>query len=61
MKEEDTTFERLYNSIQYGGSFYKGTKIGKPDEYDLDLIIKLQETPLQVKLIFCFNILNVNK
>ncbi|XP_033222613.1 uncharacterized protein LOC117176471 [Belonocnema kinseyi] len=50
MKEEDETFKRLYNSIQYGGSFYKGTKISNAEEYDLDLIIKLQETPLKVEM-----------
>ena len=51
MKEKDWTFNLMYNSIMYGGSYYKGTKIGEPDEYDLDLIIKLQETPLKVKKI----------
>ncbi|XP_033222612.1 uncharacterized protein LOC117176470 [Belonocnema kinseyi] len=41
MKKEDTLFEKRYKSIMYGGSYYKQTKVGKPEEYDLDVIICL--------------------
>ena len=38
---QDELFNVLYRRIMYGGSFYKGTKYGKPEEFDLDFIIKL--------------------
>ena len=44
--KEDTVFKNIYSNILYAGSFYKGTKVGKPDEYDLDLVMKL---PLNYK------------
>lgn len=31
----------MYTTIYYGGSFYDGLKVGKPEEYDLDLLISL--------------------
>lgn len=52
MKRVDKTFDELYNSIEYGGSFYKGTKIGEPDEYDLDLVISFPENFFQVHISF---------
>ncbi|XP_043474893.1 cyclic GMP-AMP synthase-like isoform X2 [Leptopilina heterotoma] len=41
MKQCDPLFAKLYNSIMYGGSYYKGTKVEKPDEYDLNMIMLL--------------------
>lgn len=41
MKEKDDLFKMIFNKILYTGSFYKGTKVGKPEEFDLDLILKL--------------------
>lgn len=41
MKKCDPLFAKVYNSIMYGGSYYKGTKVEKPDEYDLNMIIHL--------------------
>ena len=46
MKLEDPLFKDIYSSIKYAGSYYKGTKVGKPDEYDLDLVLRL---PLNYK------------
>lgn len=41
MKEEDPLFEDIFRRIMYGGSFYKKTKFGNPEEFDLDFIFKL--------------------
>lgn len=38
---EDELFNDLYQRPMYGGSFYKKTKFGNPEEFDLDLILKL--------------------
>ena len=36
MKKESPTFQK----VVYAGSFYKGTKYGQPDEFDLNLVFK---------------------
>ncbi|XP_044737675.1 cyclic GMP-AMP synthase-like [Chrysoperla carnea] len=41
MQDVDILFDSMFQSILYAGSYYEGLKIGKPDEYDLDLIFKL--------------------
>ncbi|KAJ8668535.1 hypothetical protein QAD02_010198 [Eretmocerus hayati] len=42
----DPLFNEIYRNISYAGSFYKGTKVGNPNEYDLDLTMQL---PLNYK------------
>lgn len=39
-------FERMFTTIYFGGSFYDGLKIGEPEEYDCDLLMKI---PLYAK------------
>ncbi|KRT86351.1 hypothetical protein AMK59_490, partial [Oryctes borbonicus] len=34
-------FEKLFNTIYYGGSYYDGLKISDPGEYDCDLLLVL--------------------
>ena len=48
--KKDPLFKDIYRNINYAGSFFKGTKVGKPDEFDLDLVIRLplNYTMLQV-------------
>lgn len=41
LKEEDKLFEYLFQRVFYGGSYYDGLKIEKPEEYDLDLLLSL--------------------
>lgn len=41
MKRNNELFNEIFKKIKYAGSFYKGTKVSKPDEYDLDLIVQL--------------------
>ncbi|KAJ8665167.1 hypothetical protein QAD02_006829, partial [Eretmocerus hayati] len=41
LMRKDELFDDIYKKIIYGGSYYKGTRYGKPEEFDLDFIIKL--------------------
>ncbi|XP_076652633.1 cGAS-like receptor 1 isoform X2 [Halictus rubicundus] len=43
MKKQDSLFERLFNRIVFCGSFYKRTKISKPNEFDLNIILNLSK------------------
>ena len=45
MKESDELFNALFREIYFSGSYYDGLKIGKPDEFDLNLVI--DKTPFQ--------------
>ncbi|KAL2728430.1 cyclic GMP-AMP synthase-like receptor, partial [Vespula squamosa] len=39
--KEDAFFKKVFQRKLFGGSFYKGTKISAPKEFDIDIIIKL--------------------
>ncbi|XP_025163166.1 cyclic GMP-AMP synthase-like [Harpegnathos saltator] len=41
MKEQNSLFNKTFQKIAWTGSFYKKTKVGLPDEFDLNLIIQL--------------------
>ena len=41
MKSEDSLFEKMYQQIVFCGSFYKGTKIEAPNEFDFNVTLKL--------------------
>lgn len=41
MKKIDPLFKALYQKTFYAGSFYEDLKVGRPEEYDLDLLLKL--------------------
>lgn len=60
MKLEDSLFEKVYQEIIFLGSFYKGTKVGKPNEFDLNVILKLPLNDKQINVrIFLFNYNNL--
>lgn len=52
MKERDDFFRDHFQTIMFVGSFYKQTKVGKPEEFDLDLIIRL---PINYDLVMVIN------
>ncbi|XP_068972243.1 cyclic GMP-AMP synthase-like receptor [Bombus flavifrons] len=52
MKSEDSLFQKMYQQIIFCGSFYKGTKIEAPNEFDLNVTLKL---PLNYNYINCFS------
>lgn len=41
MKGEDVLFKRIYNRICGAGSYFDGLKVGKPEEFDMDIVIRL--------------------
>jgi cyclic GMP-AMP synthase len=41
MKKQSPLFSKTYQRIMWGGSFYKGTRIKEPTEYDLNFVINL--------------------
>lgn len=41
MRAADDLFNQLYSQLYYGGSFYGGLKVTRPNEYDLDLKLKI--------------------
>lgn len=41
MKSSNSLFNDLYQKEHFAGSYPDGLKIGKPTEYDMNLIIKL--------------------
>lgn len=40
MRQKDKLFNKLYKHMFFGGSYYDGLKVGSPNEYDIDLILK---------------------
>ncbi|KAF7265413.1 hypothetical protein GWI33_021171 [Rhynchophorus ferrugineus] len=41
MKSLDPLFKKLYERNFFGGSYYNGSKVEKPDEFDIDIILVL--------------------
>lgn len=41
MKEKDILFKNMFERLFYGGSYYDGIKVGKPEEFDLDCVLNL--------------------
>ena len=41
MKQEDVLFDTIYSRICGAGSYYDGLKVGKPDEFDINIVIRL--------------------
>jgi hypothetical protein len=41
MREESPAFDYLYAEICGGGSAYEGVKICKPDEFDIDILMRI--------------------
>ncbi|KRT86933.1 hypothetical protein AMK59_1452 [Oryctes borbonicus] len=39
--KKDAFFAARYNRIFYGGSYFDGLKVGKPEEFDLDILLKV--------------------
>ncbi|XP_020295044.1 cyclic GMP-AMP synthase-like [Pseudomyrmex gracilis] len=46
MKTQSTLFNKTYQKLAYTGSYFKKTRVGAPEEFDLNLIINL---PLKEK------------
>lgn len=42
--KKDSFFNSIYERFFFGGSFYDGLKVGKPNEFDIDLVFTLPTT-----------------
>ncbi|CAB0037044.1 unnamed protein product [Trichogramma brassicae] len=49
MKKDNKLFETIFNRIAFGGSYYKGTKYGSPNEFDLYLVHKLDHWSIDLE------------
>jgi len=41
MRKQCPLFAITFQEIKWAGSYYKGTRFGQPEEYDLNFVIKL--------------------
>ncbi|KAJ3660922.1 hypothetical protein Zmor_005349 [Zophobas morio] len=41
MKTKDPLFKAMFRRVFYGGSYYDGLRVGKPEEFDLDLLLDI--------------------
>lgn len=54
MRKQSLLFDKTFQKINWVGSFYKGTRVGHPEEYDLNFVINLpfKEKNIKVDVIF---------
>lgn len=54
MRNQSPLFDKTFQKINWAGSYYKGTRIGLPEEYDLNFVINLpfKENDIKVNIIF---------
>ncbi|KAL7303341.1 hypothetical protein TKK_0004530 [Trichogramma kaykai] len=50
LMKRNIVFETIFNRVAFGGSYYKGTKYGSPDEFDLYLVHKFDFKKLKADL-----------
>jgi hypothetical protein len=54
LKEESRLFTMLFKEIAWTGSSYEGLKILNPDEFDLNIVLRMPVKDDQIKVsIFC--------
>ncbi|XP_018406844.1 PREDICTED: uncharacterized protein LOC108782940 [Cyphomyrmex costatus] len=41
MRKQCPLFDKTFQKIEWAGSYYKGTRVGQPEEYDLNFVIDL--------------------
>lgn len=51
MEEVNPLFSKIYQKIIWAGSYYKKTRIGRPEEYDINLVINLPIKERDLKFI----------
>lgn len=50
MRRQSPLFDKTFQRIVWAGSYYKKTRVGQPEEYDLNFVINLpfKEKDIQV-------------
>lgn len=56
MQQQSPLFEIMYERILWAGSYYKKTRVGDPEEYDLNLVMKLPFKEEDITVIFFSNL-----
>lgn len=51
MRQQSPLFEKTFKKIVWAGSYYKGTRFGEPEEYDLNFVINLPIKERDVEVI----------
>lgn len=51
MKQQSPLFKKTYQRCVFAGSYYKNTRVGKPEEYDVNFVIKLPFKEKDIKFI----------
>lgn len=58
MKNQNSLFNSTYKGTVWTGSFYKKTKVGSPDEFDLNLIIQLPIKKENIEVVIMHYVIN---
>jgi len=57
MRNQCPLFDKTFKKIEWAGSYYKGTRVGQPEEYDLNFVIKLPFKEKDLKVISFFKLI----
>jgi len=56
LKEQSGLFKMLFKEIAWTGSYYEGLKISNPDEFDLNIVLRMPVKDNQINVsIFCLH------
>lgn len=56
MKRQSPLFSKTFQRIVYVGSYFKKTRVGEPEEYDLNFVINLPFKERDMEVILYFRI-----
>lgn len=56
MQQQSPLFTKMYKRILWAGSYYKKTRVGDPEEYDLNLVMKLPFKERDITVILFSNL-----
>jgi len=56
MQQQSPLFKKMYERILWAGSYYKKTRVGDPEEYDLNLVMKLPFKERDITVILFSNL-----
>lgn len=54
MKNANQTFKDLYQEIKYTGSYYEGSRVKEPNEFDINLVLRkpFDIVPYEVSFVY---------
>lgn len=57
MQQESPLFKKMYRRILWAGSYYKKTRVGEPEEYDINLVMQLPFHERDITVILFSNLI----